>query len=174
MDPLEQARALFKSVGLNLPPIPETLRPDFKKRAEWCFASRPVDISPYLFQNYVKQAQSGRISDYVLLAHAGHGINSYAIHYYLVNGPVRVFLQLAWGGVYTDKQKATGTVNECFELAGRLLTAFEKQEERERMLIAASDFYGSRWLRSGREEANVSDNKPREILKAVLESFATR
>ena len=40
-----------------------------------------------------------------MLSHSGHGVNSYAIHYYLVQRPLRMFLQLGWGGVYDDAKE---------------------------------------------------------------------
>jgi hypothetical protein len=177
LNAIERARDLFKGAGLDLPPIPEELRRNFKERDRWCFSSRPVKIWPYLFRDYVKEAESKRVSDYVLLAHAGHGVNSYAIHYYVVRGSLRLFLQLAWGGIYEDQRETTMAVNECFKLTGRLLELVEKKTPRNlppdaRMLIAASDFYGWRWLRSGNIEKKGHNKKPKELLKLVLKSLS--
>ena len=76
---VEQARALLATAGLTLPPIPPTLAPHFKARREWCFASRPVRTSPYFIHDYVKHTVARMPKDYVLLAHDGHGVNSYAL-----------------------------------------------------------------------------------------------
>jgi hypothetical protein len=173
-NPLEQARVLFKGAGLDLPPIPEELRQNFKERDRWCYSSRPVKIWPYEFDEYVKEAESKRRSDYVLVAHAGHGVNSYAIHYYLVRGPLRLFLQLAWGGIYEDKAKTTAAVNKCFGLVSKLLEVLDKKgnsRSKSTMLIAASDFYGSRWVTLGMNQQEGQDKKPVELLKIALQSF---
>lgn len=174
---IERARALLERHGLDLPPIPEELRRNFKERDRWCFSSRPVKIWPYEFDEYVKEAETKRLSDYVLLTHAGHGVNSYAIHYYVIRGPLRLFLQLAWGGIYEDQRKTTVAVNQCFKLADRLLELVETKGHRnllpnDRMLIAASDFYGWRWLWSGNIEKKGHNKKPKELLKLVLKSLS--
>ena len=174
---IDKARARFEQVGLDLPPIPEELRKTFKERKAWCFSSRPVKMWPYRFDDYVEEAHSKRPSDYVLVAHAGHGVNSYAIHYYLVRGPLNLFLQLAWGGIYEDQRKTTAAVNKCFKLAGTLLQVFEKNRQKDlhpsdRIMIVASDFYGSRWAGLGKTETKVQDKKPAELLKLVLKSLS--
>lgn len=120
------ARALLGSAGLTLPLIPEELAPRFKKREKWCFASRPLRMSPYNLFHFVKESITGRVRDYVVVAHAGHGVNSYAMHYYLVRRPLYLFLQVGWGGVYMDEQEATSEVNDAFALAGRLAEATER------------------------------------------------
>jgi hypothetical protein len=168
---IDKARALFEQVGLDLPPIPEELRKTFKERQSWCFSSRPVKIWPYRFDDYVEEAHSRRPSDYVLIAHAGHGVNSYAIHYYLVRGPLKLFLQLAWGGIYEDQRKTTLGVNGCFKLVSRLLQVFDKGSPSDQMLIVASDFYGSSWLMSGKIEKQGENKRPGELLKLVLKSL---
>jgi hypothetical protein len=174
---IERARALLERHGLDRPPIPEELRRTFKERDRWCFSSRPVKIWPYEFDEYVKESETKRLSDYVLLAHAGHGVNSYAIHYYLVRGPLRLFLQLAWGGIYMNQRQTTVAVNQCFKLVSKLLELVEKQRQRNfwsnnRMLIVASDFYGSYWRRDGTSEREGQNKKPGEFLKLVLRSLA--
>jgi len=95
------ATALFRTEGLELPFVPPELARRFRQRDRWCFASRQVRVSPYKFEHYVDETDA--VSDYVLIAHAGHGVNSYAIHYYLVHGLLRLFLQIHWGGVYQDR-----------------------------------------------------------------------
>lgn len=50
-------------------------------------------MSPYNLQYYVEEMDQADAT-YVVLAHSGHGTNSYAIQYYLVSGPLRLFLHL--------------------------------------------------------------------------------
>lgn len=84
-----------------------------------------------------------------MLAHAGHGVNSYAIHYYLVKCPLYLFLQIPWGGAYEDSLRSTEEVNTTFGLAACLINALDQALEskrlrrKDRLLVVASGFYGS-------------------------------
>ncbi len=129
---VQEARELLAGSGLSLPPIPSSLAPQFAARGRWCFASRPVRTSPYDLQRYVRQALRRLPKDYVLVAHAGHGANSYALHYYLVHRPLMLFLQVGWGGAYMDEARATADANECFGLCGEVVVAAADAMERGR------------------------------------------
>jgi hypothetical protein len=75
----------------------------------------------YNVQRFVFEVLIGPVDDYVAVAHAGHSSNSYAISYALVYGPIAVFVQCGWGGVYMDKAESTAAVNEMFTLCGQLI-----------------------------------------------------
>jgi hypothetical protein len=139
---------LLTGAGLDMPPIPEDLAGTFVKRSKWCFCSRRLfRRSPYDLFRYVEMWGATKVTDRVLLAHAGHGINSYAMHYYLVRGPLRLFLQVGWGGVYMGERETT-EVNRCFGLVGSLLSAADVAVRSRRLrpadtlCVVASDFYG--------------------------------
>ena len=179
LDEVTKAKALLNSVGIDFPPLPRNLASDFKQREKSCFSTRPVTLSPYRFDEYVREGTTAHVQDYMLIGHAGHGANSYAWHYYLVNGPLRLFLQLAWGGVYMDEDRATRTVNECFALVSRLFTAVQEGRDgdhlrsNEPLIIAGSEFYGSYWMKPGGEGQRIphedsSRVKPSFVLAEVL------
>lgn len=136
---------------LGFPTLPDALAERLTEQGEWCFATRTVERWPYEFDLYVDEADRPDLEDYALLAHAGHGVNSYAIHYYLVCGPVRLFLQLVWGGAYMDPTETAKHVRQCFELADEIVTTAAGGRIRNGswVTVVASDFYGSRWWRSG-------------------------
>lgn len=180
---IQEAKALFTKAGLAFPPIPEELAPHFERRDDWCFSSRPVTHSPYDIDSYVNEATTGTVQDYVLLAHAGHGINSYAIHYYLVRGPLQLFLQVAWGGAYMDKLETTANVNECFKAARELIQAVAMATKRghlrsgDRLMVVAADFYRGYWVvtRSKKDDKANSEGRrdqrrrpPYEIVAEAL------
>jgi hypothetical protein len=143
---VEQARALLAASGLTLPPIPASLAPHFKARRDWCFASRPVRTSPYFMRDYVEHTLARMPNDYVLLAHDGHGVNSYALHYYLVHRPLMLFLQIGWGGAYMPAEWATARANCCFGLCHEVVSSMAEAvsrgawEPRRRVLVVASSF----------------------------------
>ena len=108
----EKARALFTRAGLAFPTIPEELASRLKKQDTWRYSTRELKMSPYNLLHYVREGDRGAVDDYAVLCHSGHGSNSYALQYYLVNGPLRMFLHLAWGGVYTDAVEAAANIRD--------------------------------------------------------------
>ena len=174
---VRQAKALLKDAGLPFPPIPSELARRFVKRDTWVFASRPLKIWPYNIREYVKQTERPSVTDYVALAHAGHGINSYALHYYLVRKPLFLFLQLAWGGVYMDSRKTTVQIDRCFRLCAGVIEATEeavlkdREFKRARFMVVGSDFYGSnvRCEHPGGERNSIEKEfeRPEKALKAA-------
>lgn len=63
-------------------------------------------------------------------AHAGHGVNSYAISYYLVLGSVRILLHLAWGGAYMDNADAAQRIQTVFRGLRHCLPEIEQRAMR--------------------------------------------
>lgn len=175
---LEEAQAVLRAAGLAAPPIPNQFARRFKRRGEWCYSSRSLKISPYALDWYVDEAAAGRAPRYVLLAHAGHGVNSWAIHYYLVLPYLQVLLQLAWGGAYMDNAETTASVNDGFRLAHDLVRAVENLRQhsadrlRDPLVVVGSDFYGGYWISpedQGRARHDTwMPGSPREFLGQAL------
>lgn len=166
---------LMAGVGLAMPPIPEPARPRLKKREEWCFSTRAFKVSPYLLQHYVRKAIEGASPDYVLIAHAGQGANAYAMHYFLVQAPLQLFLQLKWGGACLDGRQSTALVNEGFALAHQLVEAIPEALRRGRLprggrlTVVASDFSESFWeVVAGGERAGGSWRPSRRLPRTLL------
>jgi len=89
-------------------------------------------MAMYFFDQYVTEIFSGAPRDYIAISHAGHGVNSYAINYHLVDGPLAVFAQVGWGGGYDDAMESGHQVNNLFHRLSRM--------------IAAADIAKPRWL----------------------------
>jgi hypothetical protein len=131
-----------------------------KEQGKWLFSSRDLEVSPYNLQHYVQEGDEAP-GTYVVLAHSGHGVNSYAIQYYLVTGTFRLFLHLGWGGVYSDADADSSKILECFSLADLIVPAamtVKKHAARERLTIVGSDFYGSYWSAAGQSRRKESRN----------------
>ena len=148
---VEKARQLFQRNGLGFPEIPGELAALLKERHRWSFSTRPIKMSPYNLHHYVEEAESGPVDDYAILDHSGHGANSYAIHYSLVQGPLRMFLQLSWGGLYGDSEKDAAQIRDCLSIADKIVAAQKvgTLQAGEHLTIVASDFYGCYWLPPG-------------------------
>lgn len=175
MSDLERARRLFQEAGLGFPTMPVDLAAELKEQDKWCFSTRKLGMSPYNLQHYVHEADQG--AAYVVLAHSGHSINSYAIQYYLVYGPLRLFLHLGWGGVYMDTDVAAFRIRECFSLADEIVPVAIKSTKLsagQPLTVVGSDFYGSYWSPPGRKETKrMREQTPSEVLTEVLRWLKT-
>ncbi len=166
MTDINKARELFSSAGLAFPALPDELAVKLKERDEWVFCTRPIRMWPYELDRYVHQSQRRQIRDYALLSHSGHGINSYAIQYYLVHGPMRMFLHLGWGGVYEDHEEEAAKIRTCFLKADEVVQAIVQGaagfHAGEHLTIVGSDFYGSYWISPGpgRQKIEISRDRP--------------
>jgi len=146
MSDIDKAEQLFRQANLSFPIIPEKLGAQLKQHGKWLFSTRELHASPYVLHAYVNEGP--QVADYVILAHSGHGANSYAIQYYLVFEGLRMFLHLGWGGVYMDAKAAASQIAECFSLADKIVLKAQKRlAANERLMIVVSDFYGSYWLK---------------------------
>jgi len=169
---IEKARQLFRQAGLAFPTIPKQLAARLKERGEWVFATREVKIWPYNLDDYVRESHDAP-GDYAVLCHSGHGVNSYAVQYYLVYGPLRMFLFLGWGGLYLNAEAAASKIRKCFSLADQIVQAVmtvKKLKVGGQVTIVGSDFYGSYWFVSGqsREKERSAFKDPAEVLTEVL------
>lgn len=173
----------FTKAGLVLPPIPADLAPQLMKRSDWCFSTKPLERSPYGFEDFVQEGSQADVPDSLILAHAGHGANSYALSYYLIWKSLRLFLQVAWGGLYVEEDWARRQVNECFSLADSLVAAVDRAataglfQSGDRLVVAVSSFYGGFWCRPGEEPLSgrirlTQDGSVQGLLKAALEWLA--
>ncbi len=149
----DQARALFFDAGLPFPPIPAPLQHRLRRHQRWVYATRPLGVWPYRISEYVAEATRRRVPDYALVAHAGYGVNSYAIHYYLVWGALRLFLQMAWGGSYMGPE-CVDHMRAAFAACHQIVDAADGLDTREPMTVMASSFYGAAWFRPGETPLN--------------------
>jgi len=142
--------ALLAEAGLTMPPMRDAAEARLKERGEWCFSTRSFGESPFNLQHYVRKAIAGASPDYVLVARVEHGANSFAMHYFLVQGPLQVFLQMAWGSP-AGRYRSTTPVNECFTLAHELVAAVPQAlragrlPRAGRLTVVGSDLVESFW-----------------------------
>jgi hypothetical protein len=167
----DKARQLFQTAGLAFPEIPEELAARLKERGKWLFSTREIEISPYNLDHYVEDCWDYSVQDYAILCHSGHGENSYAIHYYLVHGNLRMFLQLAWGGVNMDAQRAAADIGWCFGLADEIdwtMNAVPRSQWGPTLIIVGSDFGRSYWSAPG-EAIDEGAKSPGQVLAEALQ-----
>lgn len=180
---LSKAHAAFAEAGLAFPRLPGSLAKGILQLEPWLFSTRRIRLSPYNLDAFVREAEAGVVDDYAILAHAGHGVNSWALHYYLLHGPLLMLLQFGWGGAYMDAKKSALKIKEGFLLADGLVELVDREVKQGRMSsfehlrIIASDFYGARWSPPGTELTSPTEGSPSEadqdsgiieVLKAAL------
>jgi hypothetical protein len=93
-------------------------------------------------------------------------------YYYIVFGPVHMFLQLEWGGIYIDKDAAAAKIRDCFLLAYQIISASKAVfKVSNRIIIVCSDFHGN-YLEipdqdPQMEKSHIRD--PAEVLNQALQ-----
>jgi len=172
MSDIEKARIFFEDAGLGFPTIPERLSAELKEQGKWLFSTRELPMSPYELGHYINETDGP--SEYAVLSHSGHGVNSYAIQYYLVSGPFRMFLHMAWGGIYMDNDAAASKIRKCFSLADEIVPAamtMEKLSAGGPLMIVGTDFYESFWSAPGQHQLKdrLDSRRPVDILTEVLQ-----
>ncbi len=165
-----RVEALLTEAGLTMPPMPEAALTRLKEREEWCFSTRTFKVSPSDIQHYVRKAIAGASPDYVLIAQTGQGGSSSAMQYFLVQGPLQLFLQIGWNGASQDRQRSTALVNECFALAHQVAEAVPEALRRGRLpregrlTVVASDRDEGFWeVAAPGERANRPSPQTRRV-----------
>jgi hypothetical protein len=146
--------ARLPAAQLALPPVPVLFQPRLKRRGPWVWSTRLIDpMDMYMFHRYVEEALFSPVDDYIAISHAGHGVNSYGLNYHLVYGPLALFTQNLWGGVYTDPAESHARIAATFRLAANLVASIERHQSADReksrvqLVVAFSDFRGVSWWR---------------------------
>jgi hypothetical protein len=147
MNAADDLIATFSAAGLPAPQVPVALRASLEWRDEWLWSTRPLDrLEMYIFREYPTEALRGPVPSYLAVSHAGHGANSYSINVHLVHGPLALFTQTSWGGVYMDNDEAVARMAVQFAGISRVVAAAERLAptwtEERRLLVLESTF---RW-----------------------------
>lgn len=172
---IEDARQLFQKAGLDLPAIPGKLAVRLEKRSDRDFSTRVIPKSPNYLNYYVDEANNTQVADYVILSTAINSPSRHAIHYFLVIGPLRMFLQLFYGSTYMEDDEfalQVAQIRECFALADQIIAAtMAVCKAGDRLTIVCTNDGGSYWVAPGQsfqEEQRYLRN-PAELLREALQ-----
>jgi hypothetical protein len=153
LPPIDNARETFRDAGLHFPLVPESLLPSFRTISRWRWGTRETSRSAYQWRWFVDEAATGLDfpQDYILVEHAGHGINSYSIHYFVVIRNLALFLQLGWGGALMPEPETRDRVNRLFSAASEVVQQADAidplRERHRRLVVAASDHFDGGYTR---------------------------
>ena len=152
---------LLGELGLRMPPMPEMAEARLKEREEWWFSTRTFKESPENLMHYVRKAIGGASPDYVLLARTGQEPDGTVLHYYLLQGPLQLFVRIAWSAAGSDP--AGAQIRTCLDLAHELVAAVPGALHRGllrrsgRITVVATDDGESFW-----EAAAAVGERPQE------------
>src|SRR5262245_3793901 len=148
----------FTKAGLALPPIPQPLLGRLRRQSDWCWSTRPIDgFDMYMFfqidhdgRRFLIDVLCDRVEDYAAVSHAGHGLNSYAINFHLVYGPLAVLMQVGWGRGYRDYEHAALEPAGYWSQIAEMLDTppGPRSESQQRLTVVYSDFrpfWGCGW-----------------------------
>ena len=149
---ITSAKQLFDKEKLPFPTIPEQMESSFQKAGNNLFGTLIPENGVYALETFVTNLrQSENTEDYLITGIDGHGIASQAFHYYIVNGPLAIFLQLSWGNPLVDQEQARQKIEGALAFVDYLLKDMEtacqtrKVPEDKRLVVIHSDFSNSRW-----------------------------
>jgi hypothetical protein len=177
---LIEARRQFEVQGLPFPHIPQEMEAGFRRLNEWVFGTGHHGRGLYDIDQFIMDALNRPMEEFLLLGQAGRGIQSYAMHYYVARYPLYLFLQIAYGGAYTDSGEAIESMKRSFGQAESLIKNLPGAVRRgvlgpdERWVIADSDLYGSSWIRVNCPDPQDNGHKELDKSRGVLEQVLER
>lgn len=144
-------RDQFSLAQLAEPVWPDGLLVPVRTASDWMLSSGH-GAPPYQLQEYVDQFVEDPTTDRLIVAHSGHGTNSWALCHYVVYERVGVFIHSAWGGA------ATSTDGEALDRkrfavrqagAARLWQSLDASPlpTEDALLVVSGDFIADRWAR---------------------------
>lgn len=180
--PAEAARALFTGEGLPVPPLGAAVTARLGATDDpHVFSTRPdLPASPYNVELFIGELARGKgPSDYAVVGMAGHGFNSWALHYFRVMPGLALLIQIEWGGAYTDQELSREMAALFFAWAQRMQAKAEAAREAgtlpfdRTLLFVVSPFVPSGWAwiegAPGRGAVKLDGESP--IAKRAEEAF---
>ena len=152
---VDPAVSFISKKKLLLPPIPQSFRSSVEELGSGVFGTAwAKGRSLYNVQAFMNEAMNNANARFFVFGQAGHGINSWAMHYYLVDGPIALFLQLPYGGAYMSREASIGAITGAWGLIKDLIRAADEAEvaTEERLYIVESPLSASRWAWGKRGE----------------------
>lgn len=156
--PTVQARHQFKEANLRFPPLPSELEGrlrftfDDDDAGGGVYATRELEFGPYHLEGFVSElVQRKNPGDYAVIGFDGHGTNSWAVHYILVQPGLALFLQIAWGGAYDDPEESRSSIEAAWKWAEAIQGAVERNLAKSalaagwRLAVVRSEFGRSKW-----------------------------
>ena len=132
-----------------VPPVPVDILDNLKPVSLNLLAYGAVIAAPYQIDEWLDLLEQGELQNTFVYGFDGHGINSLALHYYLVQKHFACFIQLPCEGLYHDPVDVEALKNS-YERVAALSTRLEQAADSlfkgfGRLVLVESGFYGSRF-----------------------------
>jgi hypothetical protein len=101
---LQELLTVTEDMGLPFPPVPHALIPALRVVGDFAFGTRDAGLPLLNLPAWLDEWLHAAIPDYVMYGVEGRGAVSQVLHFYMVLGPVAIFLQHRLGGPYAELQ----------------------------------------------------------------------
>ncbi|MFO1056680.1 MAG: hypothetical protein U1E53_06890 [Dongiaceae bacterium] len=144
---IDAVRGVFAAEALPVPPLPVPLAGQLRRLDRETFGTRRPAAPLYDIAAHLEAAAEPEES--LLLGFDGHGVNSWAVHYYLSTPALLLLVQRPWGGAYMDAGGNRADIAETFAAIAALLDATAHAADRlppgRRLAAIVSAFGPSQW-----------------------------
>ena len=171
------AQAFLFSEGIGFPELPPELSEQLRIRSAGVYSTCELTSPLHAMEAHIAELLSSKNKkDYAVLGIDGDGADTRAFHYFLVSGPLALFVQLPWAGGYKDNAPARKELDGVLDWAAPLLDRLSDLQERgrlgpeQRLLVVISRFSESRWTwtyRSGAAAEDIVWRPTEKIEKAI-------
>lgn len=149
---IDIAKEVFEEKGVAFPVIPEALKGSLKQISEHLFGTREDKVEAYNIEGFIDEIVSEEVKDYILLGFVEEEGCSWAVHYYIVEGPLAVFVQLKWNGCDEGNDEDVKRIIEGTFMGVEVLLESIREtkkkglvEEGKRLVVVESNRIGSGW-----------------------------
>ena len=179
---LEYVNAEYEAKKLALPYVPDHLVSSIQQTdSRYFFATEAalplqLDFVPGWVQAIMApdNEEQGQLMkrDYLFFGEAGYGVNSYFFYYYLHWGPVYLFYNHPFGGIYQDQDADATSINtDLGGIAATIARCVERPVARGEAAVVIADskpgHYGWGVISDG--ELEWQDGELADALKALSE-----
>lgn len=147
---LQEARSLIASSGLPMPPVPKDIAEKlFRPDDAHYFTSRDDTPGPWSLGWFLEEVEFGNPENYVMVGLDGHGTESTAAHYYLVEKDIAVFHQCHLSSPYTPEWE--DTLSDQYDLIAIMTMAISQSKakgllpEESRLVIVRPSYRPPFW-----------------------------
>ncbi|RPI09650.1 MAG: hypothetical protein EHM71_05455 [Zetaproteobacteria bacterium] len=142
----DRLERMLAELCIRMPPVPKALRWQLKERDEWVFSTRTVKAPPADLLHYVRKAIAGALPDFALIARQTDA-QPCALHVYLIQAPLQLFLQLRWGDPSTVAAGIDAILALGEDLARETQAALRRGRLTPdgRLTVVGSDFLDGFW-----------------------------
>jgi len=162
--------------GISPAPLPELLHDDLTKLGDWWWGDTVITpMELYMFHPLVDSLGSvWNRGPIFVLAHAGHGMNSYGLNLLVADGSFGAAVQVSYGGVYTDPLSSRQEIAKVFSRLWLILREASKSPGPVRHLLVYSSFRRRCELRDlEHPESSIQARDVHALFRAYVDPYPT-